>query len=194
MAEPPPTSLPGTPDESRNSRWLGLPGVCATHPERLSAALVLADHSLDQVVRICLDVMLQTDRREAGVRRIALEGALLLTACAVAFAILGLTPSLSWIPEIPLLVAAAIIPTLLLVWTGTRAARSRRSVAAGLIAAALAGAVGGLAGGAAYVAYGKSIANLLVGLAVGLGVGASLGALAAAIVLRPLQRPRDPAA
>ena len=138
--------------------------------------------------------MLQTDRREAGVRRIALEGALLLTACAVAFAILGLTPSLSWIPEIPLLVAAAIIPTLLLVWTGTRAARSRRSVAAGLIAAALAGAVGGLAGGAAYVAYGKSIANLLVGLAVGLGVGASLGALAAAIVLRPLQRPRDPAA
>ena len=129
---------------------------------------------------------------DAGVLRIGLQGALLLALSAVTFAVLGLTPALSWIPEVPLLIAAAAIPMLVLLWTGARAARLGGSVAAAAAAAALAGAIGGLVGGVAYIAYGKSTLNLAAGLLVGLVGGAAAGAAAGTIVLRTLRRPRDP--
>jgi hypothetical protein len=56
------------------------------------------------------------------VNRIVLrEGArsgAILASCAVVFAVLGLTPALSWIPEVPLLAAAVVIPVAILGWTG----------------------------------------------------------------------------
>ena len=39
---------------------------------------------------------------------------LVLAAFAMTFGVLGLTPSLAWIPEVPLLVVGAVVPVLVL--------------------------------------------------------------------------------
>jgi hypothetical protein len=101
-----------------------------------------------------------------------------LAVFAIAFGVLGLTPSLTWIPEIPLLLAGAIAPVLLLGCAGRRAVLHSGDRSNGFIAGAVAGSVGGLAGGACYVAYGKPALNLLVGLVAGFAGGASIGGLA----------------
>jgi hypothetical protein len=95
---------------------------------------------------------------------------LLLAGFAVVFAVLGLTPSLAWIPELPLLGAGALIPVAILAVAGYRA---------GWRAASLAGAIGGAAGGIAYVVYGKAIVNVAVGILLGTVGGALIGAASA---------------
>src|SRR6202171_4828908 len=94
----------------------------------------------------------------AGVR----AGAV-LAAFAIVFAILGLTPSLSWIPEIPLLAIAGVVPIALLTVTGYRAWKSFRRTLMAAIAGATAGGIGGCAGGVAYVGYGKAGLHGVVG-------------------------------
>jgi hypothetical protein len=110
-----------------------------------------------------------------------LEGArwgLLLAVFAVVFGILGLTTSLAWIPEVPLLLAGVVVPVLVLTAAGSRAAsRSGRTVS-GLVAGAVAGAMGGIAGGLCYVAYGKPALNVAVALIAGTTGGAVIGVLA----------------
>ena len=115
----------------------------------------------------------------AGVR----PGAV-LAAFAVLFAILGLTPSLSWIPEIPLLTIAGLVPIALLVLTGYRAWKSLRMILMAAIAGATAGGIGGFAGGVAYVVYGKPALNVVVGTIVGVAAGAALGAAGAMVAAR----------
>jgi hypothetical protein len=87
---------------------------------------------------------------------------LLLAVFAVVFAVLGLTPSLTWIPELPLLGAAAVIPVAVLGLAGYRA---------GWRSASLAGAIGGIA----YFVYSKPIVNVAVGLLLGTVGGALIG-------------------
>ena len=60
---------------------------------------------------------------------LGIAGGLLLALFAVVFAILGLTPSLSWIPEVPLLAGAVIIPVAILMVTGHRAYARTRDIA-----------------------------------------------------------------
>ena len=108
--------------------------------------------------------------------REGLRGGTLLAGFSLAFAVLGLTPSLSWIPEIPLLTVAGLAPLLLLAYTGRRVALGGGTRRAGSLAGAVAGAIGGLTGGVAYVLYGKSAINVVVGTVVGIVLGASLGA------------------
>lgn len=113
----------------------------------------------------------------AGMREGALWG-LVLAPCVVVLAILGLTPSLAWIPEVPLLGAAVVVPLLAIAVAGFRAgARSRRAIS-GLQAGALVGAIGGLVGGLCYLAFGKPALDLPVGLLAGAGAGAAVGLLA----------------
>jgi hypothetical protein len=95
---------------------------------------------------------------------------LVLAAFAVVFAILGLSASLRWIPEIPLLLVAGLVPTAILVVVGYRA---------GALAGALAGAIGGGTGGVAFVVYGKPVINIPIGLVAGLVGGLALGTLGA---------------
>ena len=109
----------------------------------------------------------------------AIRGGVILAACAVVFAILGLTPSLSSIPEIPLLLAAGLAPIVILTVAGYRAAKRTGQVLLGLRAGAVAGAIGGAAGGLVYVVYGKAVLNIPIGLVVGLAGGLVLGALGA---------------
>jgi len=106
---------------------------------------------------------------------------LILAACAVVLAILGLTPSLRWIPEIPLLVVAGLVPIAILLFTGYRSARRTGEFFSGPLSGAVAGAIGGTVGGVAYFVYGKPFLNVLIGFVAGLVGGLGLGALGAAI-------------
>ena len=107
----------------------------------------------------------------------------MLALFAVVFAILGLTPSLSWIPEVALLAAVVIVPVAILLVTGHRAYQRTLDVVAAMLAGSLAGALGGLAGGVSYVVAGKSAVNVVAGLLVGV-VGGGLLAWAGAMVAR----------
>ena len=101
-----------------------------------------------------------------------------LAVFAVAFGILGLTPSLTWIPELPLLLIGAIVPVLLLAIAGRQAVLHSDDRGTGFMAGAVAGALGGLAGGSCYVAYGKPALNLIIGLVAGFTGGSLIGGLA----------------
>jgi hypothetical protein len=104
-----------------------------------------------------------------------LRSGAILSLYAVALAVLGLTPALSWIPEVPLIGAAVLLPVALLIWTGFRAtARSGRLVA-GPLTGALTGAIGGCVGGIAYLLAGKPALNISVGLVAGALAGAAFG-------------------
>jgi hypothetical protein len=117
------------------------------------------------------------------VRRIALsEGlraGLALSAAVVVLAVLGLHPALTWIPEVPLLAAALVLPLGAFGLAGYRAGRRSRTVQAGALAGSLAGAIAGAVGGLAYVFFGKPMMNIAVGLVLGTFGGAIIGAVAA---------------
>ena len=72
---------------------------------------------------------------------------LLLAAFAILFGVLGLTPSLRWIPEVPLLIAGAVGPVLILAAAGWRAGSRSHLARVGTLAGGFAGTIGGLAGG-----------------------------------------------
>ncbi|HET6312183.1 MAG TPA: hypothetical protein VFH00_14410 [Candidatus Nitrosotalea sp.] len=124
-----------------------------------------------------------------GALTVGVRAGIILAVFAILFAILGLTPSLSWIPEIPLLTIAGLVPIALLMVTGYRTWKSSGLIRMGVIAGATAGAVGGCMGGVAYVVFGKSAVNVVVGLIVGVAAGAALAAVGAMVGAR---RPRSP--
>src|SRR4030081_3888033 len=86
-----------------------------------------------------------------------------LAAFAILFGIVGLTPSLSWIPEVPLLAIAGVVPIAVLSVSGYRAFTRSRTIVVGAIAGATAGGIGGCAGGVTYVMFGKSAFNIVAG-------------------------------
>ena len=107
------------------------------------------------------------------------RGGAILGAFTVVFAVLGLTPSLSWIPEAPLLAVAGVVPAAIILLVGYRSYKATRDTVSGLISGATAGALGGLVGGLAYVAYGKSPVNIVAGLASGAIAGGLFGQIGA---------------
>ena len=107
-----------------------------------------------------------------------------LAVFAILFAILGLTPSFSWVPEVPLLTIAGVVPVAVLMVTGYRGWRSFGLIRMGAVAGATAGAIGGCTGGVAYVVFGKPIFNVVAGTIVGIASGAVLGAIGAMVARR----------
>src|ERR1700694_4535013 len=99
-----------------------------------------------------------------------------LGVCIVGLAILGLSPSFAWIPEVPLIALALLLPIATYGLTGYRAGRRTGRIAAGAVAGGVAGGISGVAGGLSYVAFGKPILNVAVGLIVGIVGGAMVGA------------------
>lgn len=104
-----------------------------------------------------------------------------LVAAVVVLAILGLTPQLSWIPELPLLSAAVVLPVVAFGLAGYRAASRSGRFIAGALAGAVTGVLGGTVGGLSYVLFGKSFLNVALGIALGGATGAVVG-LAAAVL------------
>ena len=113
------------------------------------------------------------------IRAEGLRSGAILSLCAVALAVLGLTPALSWIPEMPLIGAAIVLPVALLIWTGFRAATRSGRLVAGPLTGALTGAIGGCVGGFAYLLAGKPPLNIAVGLLAGALGGAAFGLMGA---------------
>jgi hypothetical protein len=103
---------------------------------------------------------------------------LALGVCVVIFAVLGLGPASSWIPEVPLIVAAVGVPIAGYALAGSRAAARTQRWPTGLAAGAVAGALSGAIGGASYVLFGKPLLNIPVGLVLGTIGGALVGAAA----------------
>ncbi|TMC52689.1 MAG: hypothetical protein E6J20_10895 [Chloroflexi bacterium] len=126
--------------------------------------------------------MSEASTRSGTVLTEGFRGGAILGAFAAVFAVLGLTPSLSWIPEAPLLAIAGVVPAAIILIVGYRSYTATRDTVSGLISGATAGALGGLVGGLAYVAYGKSPVNIVAGLlsgAIAGGLFGQIGAVAA---------------
>src|SRR5207237_80535 len=104
------------------------------------------------------------------------RGGIALSLAVILLALLGLTPSLRWIPEVPLIVAAIAVPVAGYALTGYRAGRRSGRMAAGALAGAVAGCISGAVGGIAYVLFGKPLLNIVVGLLLGAVAGGVIGA------------------
>jgi hypothetical protein len=104
-----------------------------------------------------------------------------LAVCVAVLAFLGLNPSLAWIPEVPLLGAAVLVPLTVLGLAGYRAGKRSGYIIAGALASGMAGAIGGGVGGLAYVLFGKPVLNVAVGLLLGAVGGAIVGAVGASV-------------
>lgn len=107
-----------------------------------------------------------------------------LAACVMVLAFLGLAPGMSWIPEVPLLGVALLLPLAGYGLTGYRTGKRSGRVLAGSIAGSVAGAISGVVGGVSYVIFGKSVLNVAVGLLLGAVGGAIVGAAAARLSQR----------
>lgn len=112
----------------------------------------------------------------------------MLSVFVVLLAFVGLTPALSWVPEVPLLAVSVLIPLVGYAITGYRGGRRSGRVTSGAIASAVAGAVSGLAGGLAFVFYDKPLLNIPVGTALGCIAGAVWGAAGAVLSVRAKSR------
>ena len=104
-----------------------------------------------------------------------LRSGALLSLSAIGLALLGLTPAFSWIPEVPLLGTAILVPVGILAWTGWRAASRSGRLTAGPLTGAVAGTIGGLVAGIAFVIAGKPALNIAVGLVSGALSGSAIG-------------------
>jgi hypothetical protein len=102
-----------------------------------------------------------------------------LSAFVVLLAFVGLTPALSWVPEVPLLAVSVLVPLVGYAITGYHAGRRSGRVRGGVIASTVAGAVSGFAGGLSFVLYDKPFLNIPVGIALGCIAGAVWGAAGA---------------
>ena len=116
---------------------------------------------------------------------------MVLGVCVVLLAILGLTPSLSWIPEVPLLMAAVLLPVAACVLTGLRVGWQAGVFLPGAVGGAITGGIGGGLGGLSYVLFGKPLLNIMVGLFAGLAGGAVAGAVGALIAVRRREASRS---
>ena len=104
------------------------------------------------------------------------RGGIALAIAVILLAVLGLTPSLRWIPEIPLIAVAIAVPVAGYALTGYVAGRRSGRLAAGALAGAVAGGISGTVGGIAYVLFGKPLLNVVIGLLLGAIAGGVIGA------------------
>lgn len=117
-------------------------------------------------------------------RGAAIEGATVgapLAAAAVIFGVLGLTPSLHWIPDGPLLTFGVAVAAVGLGIAGYLGARRTAHFRGGALAGEIAGLIFGLALGITYIAFGKPVFNLIGGPAAGAAFGVIFGSIGASI-------------
>src|SRR3979490_2443095 len=115
---------------------------------------------------------------------IGLRVGVVLAIAVVVLSVVGLTPSFSWVPEVPLLLTATLIPVIGFAFAGYRSASVSHRVVDGMIAGFVAGLFSGAVGGLSYVLFGKPLLNVIVGPAIGAVGGALVGAIAAFLALR----------
>src|SRR2546429_9130143 len=88
------------------------------------------------------------------------RGGIALSLAVILLAVLGLTPSLRWIPEVPLIVAAIAVPVSGYALTGYRAGRRAGRMAEGAHACPVARGISGAGGGVASMAFWNSLLHV----------------------------------
>jgi len=86
---------------------------------------------------------------------------------------------MSWVPELPLVGVAIVLPLFVFGLTGFRAGQRTHRIVGGLLAGAVAGVISGGVGGLSYVIFGKSLVNIAVGMLLGALAGGVAGAIGA---------------
>ena len=115
---------------------------------------------------------------------LGVRAGIVLSAFVVLLGFVGLTPELSWVPEVPLLAVSVLVPLVGYVVTGFRAERRFGRIRNAIFASAVAGVVSGLAGGLTFVLFGKSLLNVPVGITLGFAAGAVWGTVGAIMSAR----------
>jgi hypothetical protein len=115
------------------------------------------------------------------------RGGVALGAGVIVLAVVGLTPSLSWLPEVPLVALSLLLPVVAYALVGHRARLRTGRLAGGALAGALAGAISGGIGGVAFVLFGKPAFNIAAGILLGV-VGGTVAGAAGALLGRRKSR------
>ena len=102
-----------------------------------------------------------------------------LSFAVVVFAVVGLGPWFTWVPDSVLIIAAAAVGVIDLARAGARGRALTGWVRDGATAAALGGAIAGVAAGMCFVVFGSGIANLAILPVVGAVAGLVIGGAAA---------------
>src|SRR5438093_12120088 len=98
---------------------------------------------------------------------LGVRAGLVLSTFVALLAFIGLTPELSWVPEVPLLAVSVLVPHVAYAVTGFRAERRSGRIGSAVVASVVAGGVSGLAGGLSFVLFSKSLLNVPVVLVPG---------------------------
>jgi hypothetical protein len=106
---------------------------------------------------------------------IGVSGGLALSFVAVVFAVVGLGPWFTWVPEAVLVIGAAALALIQLGTTGSRARAVTGAVRDGAGAAAIAGAIAGFVAGICFVLFGKGPENVAILLVLGALGGGAVG-------------------
>jgi hypothetical protein len=81
-----------------------------------------------------------------------LRAGIALGAFVIVLGVLGLGPTVSWVPEAPLVTVAIAVPVIGLTLTGFRGSRHTGHLSAGILAGTVAGAITGVIAGLAFLA------------------------------------------
>jgi len=109
---------------------------------------------------------------------VGISGGISLAFAVVVFAVVGLGPWFTWVPDSVLIIAVAAIGVIDLARAGARGRALTGWVRDGASAAALAGAIAGFAAGACFVVFGKGVENLVILPAIGAVAGVVIGGAA----------------
>jgi hypothetical protein len=110
---------------------------------------------------------------------IGVSGGLALSFVTVVFAVVGLGPWFTWLPEAVLIIGAGALALIQLGMTGSRARAVRGAVRDGAGAAAIAGAIAGFVAGICFVVFGKGLENVMILPVLGAVTGAAVGTVTA---------------
>jgi len=102
-----------------------------------------------------------------------------LSFAVVVFAVVGLGPWFTWVPDSVLIIAAAAVGIIDLARAGARGRQLTGWIRDGVTAAALAGAIAGIAAGIPFVVYGEGAEYLAILPLIGALSGLVIGGIAA---------------
>ena len=102
-----------------------------------------------------------------------------MSFAVVVFAVVGLGPWFTWVPDSVFIIAIAAIGVIDLARAGARGRQLTGWIRDGATAAALAGAIAGVAAGMCFVVFGKGIENLVTLPVIGAVAGLVIGGVAA---------------
>ena len=110
---------------------------------------------------------------------VGISAGISLSFAVTVFAVVGLGPWFTWVPDSVLIISAAAVGVIDLARAGARGRALTGWVRDGASAATLAGAIAGFAAGACYVVFGQGALDLVILPIIGAVTGLLIGGFAA---------------